>query len=122
MPDKRTDRLLFAVNTLCRGAFRVVEEEELLSCFSSGDGVDGESLKGMLGYLADRGYIDVQYAEEGVYCVRPLPEGRLYFEREKEARAKGRKNARTLAITAAVSAFFGAFFGSGLALLFSLFT
>ena len=104
MLDRRTGALLQKLNTLCKSAaFCMVEEEDLL--FS---GEDSESVKGMLGFLEDRGYLQLRYAEEGEYCVRILPEGRLYFERaQAERREEVRRSRRE-----ALSAFFGALGGS----------
>lgn len=84
MLDERTGLLLSAVNESCeKGSFKIVEESELLECFPKTMQVDGESLKAMLAYLQEHGYLEIGYAEEGEYCVRPMPEGRLYFERIK---------------------------------------
>lgn len=116
MLDKRTGRLLDTINGFCSGgSFRIVDEEELLGCFSAKDGVDAECVRRMLAYLRDRGYIDVQYAEEGVYCIRPLPEGRLYFERVREKRSDGLRKTRFNALILAGSAFLGSMLGSLLA-------
>ncbi len=63
MLDRRTGHLLAKLNALCaRSAFCIVEEEELLFA-----GEDGESVKGMLGFLKDRGYLELGYAEGGEY-------------------------------------------------------
>ncbi len=118
--DRRTDRLLFEINALCAGgSYRVVDEGELLSCFPPGDGVDGACVKSMLDYLCGGRYIDLEYAEEGVYCIRPLPEGRLYFERAGERRKEsGRALLRTVLVSA-LSSFFGGALGAFFALLLS---
>ena len=77
MLDRRTGRLLAKLNALCASsAFRIVADDVLVFA-----GAVGESVKGMLGFLKDRGYLELGYAEGGEYCVRILPEGRLYFER-----------------------------------------
>lgn len=87
MLDRRTEALLQKLNALCAGAaFCIVSEEDLLLA-----GEDGASVKGMLDFLEDRGYLQLSYAEGGEYCVRILPEGRLYFER---AAAKIKEEAR----------------------------
>ena len=103
MLDRRTETLLKKLNERCTGnAFCMVEEGELLS-----EGEDGESLKGMLSVLEDGGYLQLRYAEEGEYCVRILPEGRLYFERaaaqKYEEVLRGRRET--------LHAFFGALIG-----------
>ena len=103
MLDRRTGTLLQKLNMLCQSAaFCMVEEKELLFA-----GEDGESVKGMLGFLEDRGYLQLRYAEEGEYCVRILPEGRLYFER---AAAENQEEKRR-SVRQALCAFFGALGG-----------
>ena len=116
MLDRRTGQLLEKLNTLCaRAAFCIVEEEELLFA-----GEDGESVKGMLGFLKDRGYLELGYAEGGEYCVRILPEGRLYFERAAaEKREEQRRNLRE-SLCAFFGALFGAVLGGGIVALFVL--
>ena len=104
MLDRRTERLLQKLNALCTSAaFCIVSEEDLLAA-----GEDSESVKGMLGFLQDRGYLNLSYAGEGEYCVRILPEGRLYFERSaaeiREEQRRGRRES--------LSAFFGALGGA----------
>ncbi len=108
--------LLEKINELCKeGGFKIAEEGELLSCFSKG-GQKGE-LQRLLGDLEQRNYIEVKYAEEGVYCLRPLPEGRLYFEKLNEARREGmRRRGETFALSA-LGGFSGALLGTLLALL-----
>lgn len=113
MLDRRTGDLLAKLNALCaRSAFCIVEEEELLSA-----GEDGESVKGMLGFLQDRGYLELGYAENGEYCVRILPEGRLYSERETAEKRDERRRNRTGALCAFFGALGGAFLGGGLCVL-----
>lgn len=121
MLDERTGKLLFAINECCeKGSFKIVEESELLSCFPRAMQIDGEGLKAMLAYLQDRGYVEIGYAEEGEYCVRPMPEGRLYFERkrsEKRERWIRRLEAFLLAL---FGGFAGGFLGALTAILLPL--
>lgn len=116
MLDRRTGQLLEKLNVLCaRAAFCIVEEEELLFA-----GEDGESVKGMLGFLKDRGYLELGYAEGGEYCVRILPEGRLYFERAAAEKREERKRNRRESLFAFFGALFGAVLGGGIVALFVL--
>lgn len=117
MLDRRTGKLLEKLNALCASAaFCLVEEEELISA-----GEDGESVKGMLGFLKDRGYLEIQYAEDGEYCIRMLPEGRLYSERETaEKRDELRRNRREI-LSAFLGGLIGAFVGGGAVALAVLF-
>lgn len=113
MLDERTSLLLAAINEYCgEGSFKIAEEGELLRRFPAQMGVDGESLRAMLVYLGDRRYIDVRYAEEGEYCVRPLPEGRIYFERTQAERRESRRRRRDGVVFALIGSFAGGFFGA----------
>ena len=110
MLDRRTGRLLQKLNTLCEGAaFCIVNEEELLF-----EGEDSESVKGMLGFLEDRGYLQLRYAQEGEYCVRMLPDGRLYFERAASQKREEARRSRNEALCAFFGALGGALLGGGI--------
>lgn len=85
MLDARTAILLEAVNFQCKtGTYQVVEERELLEYFPEKFRIDRDGLKQMLAFLEEHEYIDVRYADDAVYCLCPLPQGRLYFERTRE--------------------------------------
>ena len=121
MPDIRSGMLLHKLNELCNdGGFRIVEEGELTSCFAKGYGADGDDVRTMLEFLRAGGYIDMQYAEEGVYCVKPLPEGRRYAERLREQRLEEVRRRRLLLLCTAGGSFLGAFLGALVVLLVSL--
>ena len=110
MLDRRTGRLLQKLNELCTSAaFCIVGEEELIF-----EGEDGESVKGMLGFLADRGYLQLRYAEEGEYCIRMLPDGRLYFERAAAQKREEKNRARVQALCAFLGALTGGILGGGI--------
>lgn len=106
MLDAKASELLGTINRLCGEGFKIAEEEELLSRLSWA--ADGAELRAILRLLEERRYIDVQYAEEGVYCLSTLPEGRQYFERLADrAREKARRRREVWAFSA-----LGAFLGS----------
>ena len=110
MLDRRTGLLLKKLNALCQSAaFCMVEEEDLIF-----EGEDGESVKGMLGFLEDRGYLELSYAEEGEYCVRILPEGRLYSERAAAEKQEEIRRGRRETLCSFLGALLGAFVGGGL--------
>ena len=110
MLDRRTGTLLQKLNTLIKSAaFCMVEEEDLLFA-----GEDSDSIKGMLGFLEDRGYLQLRYAEEGEYCVRILPEGRLYFERAAAENQEETKRSRSQLLCAFLGALGGGLLGGGL--------
>ena len=110
MLDRRTGTLLKKLNELCTSAaFCMVEEEELIF-----EGEDGESIKGMLGFLEDRGYLQLRYAEKGEYCVRILPEGRLYSERAAAERREELRRSRRESLCAFFGALGGGILSGGL--------
>ena len=118
MLDKRSHLLLSRIVELCAdGRYKIVEERDLLACFPQKYGTDGEGLAHILRFLREHGYIDVKYAEEGVYCLSPLPEGRMYDERVKRERGESLKRRTYLFIFTLIGAFLGAFAGAGLAAL-----
>ncbi|MDE6273669.1 MAG: hypothetical protein K2L87_01310 [Clostridiales bacterium] len=113
MMDKRTTYLLNKINELCsEGSYKIVEQDELLGCFPQKLKMDGDGLGQCLGYLKEHRLIDVKYAEEGVYCLCPLPEGRTYFESVKEQKSDAFRRRRDIVLMTALGAFFGAFIGS----------
>ena len=110
MLDRRTGTLLQKLNALCQSAaFCIVEEEELLF-----EGEDGESIRGMLGFLEDRGYLQLRYAQGGEYCVRMLPEGRLYSERAAAEKREDLRRSRREALCAFLGALGGGILSGGL--------
>lgn len=121
MLDTRTSCLLRKINLLCGdGGFKIAEEEELLSCFPQETNVGAEELNRILRYLEERRYIDVQYADGGVYCLCPLPEGRLYFETEREALLETGRRRREGFLSAFFGSFAGALLGALVVLMISL--
>ena len=118
MLDERTGVLLSAINGYCeKGSFKIVEEGELLSRFTPHSGVDRDCLRAMLNFLEERGYIEVDYAGEGEYCLRPLPEGRLYFEQKKREKREVLRRRADAFLCAVLGGFSGGFLGAVLACL-----
>lgn len=113
MPDKRTHHLLMHINALCAdGSYKIVEKSELLSCFPVKLGTDEKGLENMLRYLKEHHYIDVKYAQDGVYCLSPLPEGRMYEEQVRQGREEGLRRRVSILLFTALGAFLGAFLGA----------
>ncbi len=113
MLDKRTSALLFKINALCRtGSYQIVEESDLLSCFPEKTAMDTDGLRRILSYLKERGYIDIRYAEDGIYCLCPLPDGRLYFENALRERSDSARRNRSVFAVTALGAFLGSLFGA----------
>lgn len=122
MLDKRTGLLLKKILEVCaEGTYKIVEEEELLGCFPARLGVDEDALSQMMTYLEEHKYIDIRYAEEGVYCVCVLPEGRMYAENAREARSSALRRRRDTVLLTVVGAFLGAFAGAIIAWVFITF-
>ena len=85
MLDVRTSLLLEKINTLCgEGGFQIAEESDLLASFPAAYKVGKDELSRIMRHLEASGYIEIKYAEDGVYCLCPLPQGRLYFETLRE--------------------------------------
>ncbi|MBQ9081692.1 MAG: hypothetical protein IJY26_03555 [Clostridia bacterium] len=117
MLDKRTAFLLQKINVLCAdGNYKILEKDELLSAFPDHLAQSEEGLDGMLAYLQEHEYVDIKYAdkERGVYCLYPLPAGRLYHEKTSERRAEAVSSFKKFLFTAFFAAFLGAFFGAGI--------
>ncbi len=111
MLDERASALLEEIDRLCgEGGFKIAEEEELLSSFSGT--VQREELKRLLCDLEERKYIEIKYAEGGVYCLRPLPEGRLYFQTLKEQRREGMRRRTDVLMLSMLGGFLGSLFGA----------
>lgn len=113
MLDKRTSAVLDKINTLCSdGSYKIVEADELLAALPASHASDAEGLSQMLRYLSEHEYIDIKYAEGDVYCVCPLPGGRMYFENVKETKSTSFRRRRDTVLLTALGAFLGAFLGS----------
>lgn len=113
MLDKRSSILLEKINELCEdGGYKIFDEEDLLSCFPEKYKTDADALAQTVRYLREHKYIDVKYAEGGMYCLCPLPEGRMYFENVKDARGKSFRLRRDTVLLTVLGAFLGAFTGS----------
>jgi len=110
MLDQRTSALLKKINAVCRGGgYQIVEERELLDCFPSGD---RQELRHSLDCLGGHGLIDVKYAEDGVYCLCLLPDGRVYFENAVKEYSDGVRRARGSFLLQLSGSLIGGFLGA----------
>lgn len=113
MLDKRTAATLFVINGECAdGAYKVIEAEELIAKLPSKLATEADGLKQTLKYLKEREYIDIKYSDNDVYCLFPLPKGRLYFENENAKTAEAHTHFRQFLFTAFLGAMAGAIIGS----------
>lgn len=105
--------MLTRLNDVCEGdGFKILEEGELLSLFPAGSAADATVLSKAITYLKDHEYIDVEYAEDGVYCLRPLQKGREYKEEVRTEKSDSFRRRRDTVLLTAAGAFLGAFLGA----------
>ncbi len=110
MLDGKTEALMFKIQSLIKGnGYEIVEEGELIA------GFDKESLQNTLTYLKERAYVDLRYAEDGVYCLALLPAGRLYLERAVKARVEEKRQTVHAVLFPVLGGFLGSFLGALLA-------
>ncbi len=112
MLDEGSRALLAAVNGMCeRGGFKIIEEGELVRACR----LDAETMRQTMALLAEKKLIELRYAEDGTYCVRPLPAGKGYLAREaQEARERGKMHREAFLFGAG-----GAVLGGALSALFA---
>ncbi len=104
MLDETSGALLAKLNALCEGGgFKIIESAELCRMLP----VEETELSRRMAYLAEKRLIELRYAEEGMYCVRTLPAGRVYAEAAAREARESLKNRRTLFFGAALGAFLG---------------
>ena len=111
MLNERAEALLAAVNALCeRDAYRLLDEEELLA--QSRVSADRGELSAALSLLQEGRYIDVCYAEDGVYCLRVLPAGRAYAAQSLTDGLGAARRARRSALMCFMGGLCGALLGA----------
>jgi hypothetical protein len=119
MLDDRTDYLLNFINRECsEGTFRIFSPSELLAAFPKKYAVDTDGLLLIMGYLKEREFILVKYADEESICLTPLPKGRLYHE-ERASRKKDIFHERKILWVAFLGSILGGVIGHLLALVIS---
>ena len=117
MLDKRTECLLQRINSLCAdGNYKVLDKDDLLTAFPPYLAQSKEGLNSILSYLREHEYVSVKYAdaERGIYCLYPLPAGRLYSERLSERKAEAALNFKKVLFATFFGAFAGALLGAGM--------
>ena len=114
MLDKLTSAVLAVVNAETNGAYKVLEGEEILAALPVRLAANPTSVSNALRYLAERGYIDMRYAEKGTYCVCSLPKGRTYDETVGAERYRGEKAFRNQILYTFLCALLGGLIGGGI--------
>ena len=112
MLDEKTGALLAAINERCGEGYKIIEERELAERLSSRGGAEKGEIRAMLSFLEAERYIEVRYAEEGLYCVKPLAEGRKYFEQERLRERTSRVRRRSEFLISFAGALLGGFLGA----------
>ncbi len=111
MLDEKTEALLAAINERCGEGYQIIEERELCDRLAS-CGVDIGEIRAMLCFLEAERYVEVRYAEDGLYCVKPLAEGRKYFEQERLREKNFRVRRRGEFLLSSAGALLGGFLGA----------
>lgn len=114
MLDKRTEKALSIINTQCEeGSYKVLDANELLSLFPAKYRPDREGLNDIINYLCEREYIKIKYSDDKVYCLSPLPKGRLYHE-NAVLEQKNKFSYNRLVLAAFIGSVFGGLLGAAL--------
>lgn len=88
MLDKRTEIVLMAINKQCAsGSFQVVEVGDLISALPRKYLPDANLVNQCVNALDREGYIEVKYHDSEVFCLCPLPKGRMVFENKIEKKS-----------------------------------
>ena len=118
MTDERTCALIAAVGSLCEGGgFKILEERELTRLFPA----SAEELARLMDFLAAQRLIELRYADGGTYCVRVLPAGRMFAEREAQKLRDERETRRAVFGAAALGGALGGVIAALLVLVVTLF-
>lgn len=112
MLDEKTGALLAAINERCGEGYQIIEERELSELLAACGGADKNEIRAMLCFLEAERYVEVRYAEDGLYCVKPLAEGRKYFEQERLQEKSFRVRRRGELLLSFAGALLGAFLGT----------
>ena len=112
MLDEKTGALLAVIDERCGEGYKIMEERELEERLAPYGGADRGELRAMLSFLEAERYIEIRYAEDGLYCVKPLAEGRKYFEQERLRERNSRVRRRDGFLLSFTGALLGGFLGA----------
>ncbi len=118
MLDRLSSAVLCVVDSETGGAYKVLDEEDILTALPGNWGADGTDIQHALRILCEYGYIDLRFSDAGTYCVRSLPKGREYRERERADRIREKRELRLRLLAVFFGALVGALLGCLPALLF----
>ena len=80
------------INKECQsGSFQVVEVNDLISSLPKKYLPDQNLVTQCVNSLAREGYIEVKYHDSEVFCLCPLPKGRMMFENKIEKKGVARR-------------------------------
>lgn len=92
MLDKRTEIILMAINKECQsGSFQVIEVGDLIAALPKKYLPDQNLVKQCVNALAREGYIEVKYHDSEVFCLCPLPKGRMVYENKQEKKGVAKR-------------------------------
>lgn len=92
MLDKRTEIILMAINKECQsGSFQVIEVGDLIAALPKKYLPDQNLVTQCVNALAREGYIEVKYHDSEVFCLCPLPKGRMVYENKQEKKGLAKR-------------------------------
>ena len=92
MWDKRTEIILMAINKECQsGSFQVIEVGDLIAALPKKYLPDQNLVTQCVNALAREGYIEVKYHDSEVFCLCPLPKGRMVYENKQEKKGVAKR-------------------------------
>ena len=93
MLDKRTEIILMAINKECHsGSFQVIEVGDLIAALPKKYLPDQNLVTQCVNALAREGYIEVKYHDSEVFCLCPLPKGRMVYENKQEKKGVAKRH------------------------------
>ena len=92
MLDKRTEIILMAINKECQsGSFQVIGVGDLIAALPKKYLPDQNLVTQCVNALAREGYIEVKYHDSEVFCLCPLPKGRMVYENKQEKKGVAKR-------------------------------
>ncbi len=98
-------------NEIPNGNFALIESKDIIASLPNKYKLDIESISKALSYLERNEFINIKYADDGLYCLCILPKTDQILEKQIETK---RKNSKIYWIIILIT-FFSSFIGSLLA-------